>query len=56
MRLTYRCPIHGEVEGTIHMDGPLSDCFPTPVLCEEAHDYGCEVIVGYDDDEEVRDD
>jgi len=41
------CPIHGQVEGVIPMDGPLSNAVPTPIICPFDT-----VIVGYDESKE----
>jgi hypothetical protein len=46
----YCCPVHGDVEGVLSMDGPLSNCAPTPVLCEKCDPFHT-VIVGYDQGE-----
>lgn len=48
---TYTCPHHGEVEGMGVMDGPLSNCVPAVVLCEECDPFA-ETIVGYEEEGE----
>lgn len=45
------CPHHGEVEGFLPMDGPLSNAVPCPILCEECEPFAT-TIIGYDDEEE----
>ena len=45
-----RCPIHGEVEGLSLSEGPLSDCWPWVLVCEECEPRGTSVVVGYESD------
>lgn len=52
----WRCPIHGEVEGTYDMDGPLSNNVPAAIECEHPHDFGVTIVLGFEDDEEGEDD
>jgi hypothetical protein len=46
MAAVLQCPIHGEVEGLSLTEGPLSEPWPWPLVCEK-----CEpehtVVVGY---------
>lgn len=54
--VTLRCPVHGEVEGLSLSEGPLSDCWPWVLVCEECEPRGSSVVVGYeweDDGEDV---
>lgn len=48
-----RCPTHGEVEGYFESEGPLSNAYPYPVLCDECPPG--QTIIGYENehDEEV---
>lgn len=41
------CPVHGDVEGVSPTEGPLSECWPWVLICDQDHD-GHTVIVGYE--------
>jgi hypothetical protein len=40
------CPIHGDVEGLSLTEGPLSECWPWALVCEDCDPLA--VIVGWE--------
>lgn len=41
------CPIHGDVEGLSLSEGPLSECHPWVLVCEQCDPHAA-VVVGYE--------